>query len=39
VRLVMSAPGVGPIVGLTYVAAIDDPARFSRPSRWGRISA
>ncbi len=29
VRLVMTAPGVGAIVGLTYVAAIDDPARFS----------
>jgi transposase len=28
-RLLMTAPGVGPIVGLTYVAAIDDPARFS----------
>jgi transposase len=28
VRLLMSAPGVGPIVALTYVAAIDDPARF-----------
>jgi transposase len=27
-RLLMSAPGVGPIVGLTYVSAIDDPARF-----------
>ena len=27
-RLLMTAPGVGPIVGLTYVAAIDDPARF-----------
>ena len=25
----MTAPGVGPIVGLTYVGAIDDPARFS----------
>ncbi len=25
----MTAPGVGPIVGLTYVAAIDDPGRFS----------
>ena len=24
----MSAPGVGPIVGLTYVSAIDDPGRF-----------
>jgi len=28
VRLLMSAPGVGVIVGLTYVAAIDDPGRF-----------
>lgn len=28
VRLLMSAPGVGPLVALTYVAAIDDPARF-----------
>ena len=29
VRLLMTAPGVGVIVGLTYVAAIDYPARFS----------
>ena len=28
-RLAMTAPGVGAIVGLTYVAAIDDPGRFS----------
>jgi len=28
VRLLMSAPGVGAIVGLTYVAAVDDPKRF-----------
>ena len=27
-RLLMSTPGVGAIVALTYVAAIDDPARF-----------
>ena len=27
-RLLMSAPGVGAIVALTYVAAIDDPKRF-----------
>jgi transposase len=27
-RLLMSAPGVGPIVALTYVSGIDDPARF-----------
>jgi transposase len=25
----MSTPGVGPLVALTYVAAIDDPARFT----------
>jgi transposase len=29
VRLLMSMPGVGPLVALTYVAAIDDPARFT----------
>jgi transposase len=28
VRRLMTAPGVGPIVALTYVSAIDDPARF-----------
>jgi transposase len=28
VRLLMSAPGVGALVALTYVAAIDDPCRF-----------
>ena len=27
-RLLMSTPGVGVIVALTYTAAIDDPARF-----------
>lgn len=27
-RLLMSAPGVGAIVALTYVAAVDDPGRF-----------
>jgi transposase len=35
VRLVMSTPGVGPIVGLTYVAAIDDPARFKSSKQVG----
>jgi transposase len=34
-RLLMTAPGVGPIVGLTYVAAIDDPARFPSSKRVG----
>ena len=27
-RLLMTAPGVGAIVGLTYASAIDDPGRF-----------
>ncbi len=27
-RFLMSTPGVGAIVGLTYVSAIDDPSRF-----------
>ena len=35
VRLLMTAPGVGVIVGLTYVAAIDDPARFTSSKRVG----
>jgi transposase len=35
VRLVMTTPGVGAIVGLTYVAAIDDPARFSSSKQVG----
>lgn len=29
-RLLMSAPGVGPFVALTYRASIDEPARFRR---------
>ena len=35
VRLIMSAPGVGVIVALTYVSAIDDPSRFSSSKRVG----
>ena len=34
-RLLMTAPGVGPIVGLTYAAAIDDPGRFSSSKKVG----
>ena len=34
-RLIMTAPGVGPVVGLTYVAAIDDPARFKSSKQVG----
>ena len=37
VRLLMSTPGVGAIVALTYVAAIDDPARFSHAGRWNAV--
>lgn len=32
VRRLMSAPGVGAVVALTYVTAVDDPTRFKRSS-------
>jgi transposase len=34
-RLLMSTPGVGAIVALTYVAAVDDPARFRSSKQAG----
>jgi transposase len=34
-RLLASTPGVGPIVSLTYAAAVDDPARFRSSKRAG----
>jgi transposase len=34
-RLLMTTPGVGPIVSLTYAAAIDDPARFKHSKTVG----
>jgi transposase len=34
-RLLMSTPGVGAIVALTFASAIDDPARFSSSKRVG----
>jgi len=34
-RLLMSTPAVGPIVALTYAAAIDDPARFTSSKKAG----
>ncbi len=34
-RLLMSVPGVGPIVSLTYAAAVDDPARFKSSKQAG----
>jgi len=37
-RLLMSAPGVGAIVALTYVSAIDDPKRFRSSKAVGLIS-
>jgi hypothetical protein len=36
-QLLMSTPGVGAIVGLTYACAIDDPARFKSSKRLERI--
>ena len=36
-RLLMSTPGVGQIVSLTYVSAIDDPARFRSSKRAGPL--
>jgi transposase len=35
VLLLMSTPGVGPLVALTYVSAIDDPKRFTSSKRVG----
>lgn len=34
-RLLMTAPSVGPIVSLTYAAAVDDPGRFKSSKRAG----
>jgi transposase len=34
-RLLMSTPAVGPIISLTYAAAIDDPARFTSSRKAG----
>jgi transposase len=34
-RRLMTVPGVGPVVALSYVAAIDDPARFARSKAVG----
>jgi transposase len=34
-KLLMSTPGVGPIVALTYAAAIDDPGRFKSSKQTG----
>jgi transposase len=34
-RLLMTTPGVGPIISLTYASAIDDPARFTSSKRVG----
>jgi transposase len=38
-RLLMTTPGVGVIVALTFVAAVDDPAGSAPRRRWGRTSA
>ena len=36
-RLLMSTPGVGPIISLTYASAIDDPSRFASSKRAGPL--
>jgi transposase len=36
-RLLMSTPGVGVLVALTYVSAIDDPGRFTSSKRAGAL--
>ena len=37
-RRLMTAPGIGPIVALSYRTAVDTPARFARSHNAGRIS-
>jgi len=34
-RLLMTTPGVGPVISLTYAAAVDDPARFKSSKKAG----
>lgn len=34
-RLLMTAPGVGPVVALTFKSAVDDPARFAQSAAVG----
>ncbi len=34
-RRLMTVPGVGPVVAITYVAAVDDPARFEKSKELG----
>lgn len=34
-RLLMTAPGVGPVVALTFKSAVDDPARFAKSKAVG----
>jgi transposase len=36
-RCLMTVPGVGPVVAVTYKTAIDDPARFHKSRDSGRI--
>ena len=35
VRLLMTAPGVGPVVALAYITGVEDPARFSSSASVG----
>ena len=36
-RRLMTVPGVGAVVGLTYIAAIEDPDRFAKSRSVGAI--
>ena len=38
-RRLMTVPGVGALVAITFTSAIDDPGRFRDPERWARTSA
>ena len=37
-RRLMTVPGVGALVAVTFKTAVDDPERFATPRRWGRTS-
>ncbi len=38
-RRLMTAPGVGPITALCFLATIDDPTRFNRKQRENNVPA
>ena len=38
-RRLMTVPGVGALIAVTFTSAVDHPERFARSKRWARISA